>query len=93
MFFLEGIKDFFWKKVIKLKLFLMQKNGNKQVVSEVCEACNTKNYKLIPKNVVAGVFTDCEACGEMMYFPSPQSPFKEDEAKKSFEKLVKENIH
>ena len=93
MFFLREIKIFFWKKVVKVKLFLMKKVGNKQVASEICELCGVKNYKLVPGNVVVGIFTDCESCGEIIYFPSHQSPFKDGKNKKNFEKLVKENIY
>lgn len=74
------------------ELIQMQKDGNKQVVSEVCEHCKTINYKLIPENVVAGTMEDCEKCGELMFFSSPNSPFKEGEKKKGFEKLIKDNI-
>ena len=93
MFFPKEIKNFFWKKAVRIKLFLMKKTGNKRVVSEICESCGAKNYRLVPGNVIIGVFTDCGKCGEIMYFPSYQSPFKNGKAKKDFEKLVKENLH
>lgn len=62
-------------------------------VTGICEECNRKNTKFIPENVVMGALADCKNCGEIMFFPSPQSPLKDDKAKKAFEELIKKNIH
>lgn len=76
---------------MKFRLSLMKKFGDKQVASQVCNQCGTNNYRFVPVNVVAGDLASCENCEELIFFPSPRSPFNEAEAKR-FTQLVKDNL-